>query len=313
MSRGSEKNVDTFWARESRLHPIAIYHTRTGMEAVKSAGRFCSSAEKGLGSVLLSRLSFFNSAWPRSASDVCCCGCCFRNKTLLNKLSTGLEFAEKANVGDGRRVVHNNKATVVVACSRATSGRRSSVMVAVFWARCFEEKMRNLEFQCEGITHKEIILPLVSHTSQWRSLLLLPFHRSSSTRQQYSMPSTSSSDYSSLAADSAKHSLKRTRELFDRSATAAFVPSTGGDARLYEAAQARRIHSNYSYKQFQESKQEKNKTSDALVVSTVREDEKEEEETTTVGGALVRADEEKPKPKKQNTGGILVVRVYYSI
>jgi len=114
----------------------------------------------------------------------------------------------------------------------------------------------------------------------------------------------SSTDYSSLAADSARNSLKRTRELFDRSAAAAFLPSSQ-DARLYEASQTRRLHTHYSYKKFEENHANK-KTLDALVVSTVREDDEREEETaTSTGGALVRKDD-KPK-KQQSTGGILVV------
>lgn len=110
-------------------------------------------------------------------------------------------------------------------------------------------------------------------------------------------------DYSALAAESAKHSLKRTRELFDRSATAAFLPTAAGDVRLYEASQARRLVTQY---QQQSLSQKKNKTSDALVVSTVREEEEEEQEIG--GGALVQKDETKPNKQTQKTSGILVVR-----
>jgi hypothetical protein len=111
-----------------------------------------------------------------------------------------------------------------------------------------------------------------------------------------------SSEYSSLAADSAKLSLKRTRELFDRSATNAFLPST--DAQLYQASLTRRLKTQYSV---EGNKKAPTKSSDALVLSTVRDDDEQQEETATGGGVLVTRSEEPPTPK-QSADGILVVR-----
>lgn len=108
-----------------------------------------------------------------------------------------------------------------------------------------------------------------------------------------------SSEYSSLAAESAKLSLKRTRELFDRSAASAFLPSS--DAHIHQASLTRRLKTQYSV----EEKKQASQSSQALVVSTVRDDEEEEE--TISGGVLAKRNEENTKPK-QSTGGILVVR-----
>jgi hypothetical protein len=116
--------------------------------------------------------------------------------------------------------------------------------------------------------------------------------------------STSDIDYSDLAADSAKHSLKRTRQLFDRSASAAFLPATI-DADLLEASRARRIKTLYT--QQHESQPIKSKSSNALVVSTVR-DEETGGASTAAGRALVRTEETETKKSQSSGGGILVVR-----
>jgi hypothetical protein len=118
--------------------------------------------------------------------------------------------------------------------------------------------------------------------------------------------STSDIDYSDLAADSAKHSLKRTRQLFDRSASAAFLPATI-DADLLEASRARRIKTLYT--QQHESQPIKSKSSNALVVSTVRDEEKGGASTVAdAGRALVRKEETETKKSQSSGGGILVVR-----
>jgi pleiotropic regulator 1 len=116
--------------------------------------------------------------------------------------------------------------------------------------------------------------------------------------------STSDIDYSDLAADSAKHSLKRTRQLFDRSASAAFLPATI-DADLLEASRARRIKTLYT--QQHESQPIKSKSSSALVVSTVRDEETGGASTAAdAGSALVRTEETETKKSQSSGGGILV-------
>jgi hypothetical protein len=133
--------------------------------------------------------------------------------------------------------------------------------------------------------------------------------------------------YSSLAADSAKVSLKRTRELFDRSAT--FVTDHHSnlttDAQLYQASLTRRLKTQYSHPVEGNSKKKApsssiKSSSDALVVvSTVRDnngdaDAEEQEEAATgigtTGGVLTKTQSgsEKIPPKPKQSGGILVVR-----
>jgi hypothetical protein len=115
-------------------------------------------------------------------------------------------------------------------------------------------------------------------------------------------PLIMSTEYSSLAADSAKLSLKRTRELFDRSATNAFLPST--DARLYQTSLTRRLKTQYS---LEGNKKAPIKSSDALVVSNARDNDEQQEESTTAGVLATRS-EEPPKPNQSAGGrGILVV------
>ena len=162
-----------------------------------------------------------------------------------------------------------------------------------------------LPLECRIFPFSPLCSPLALQLTSWCSCLPSPFESTTTTRKEGNNSlDMSSSEYASLAAGSARNSLKRTRELFDRSAAAAFLPSTSADVRLYEASQARRLKTQYSYKQHEEKNV--TKSSDALVVSTVRDEEKTGF-TTTSAGALVRRPADEPKQEQNTTGGILVV------
>lgn len=118
------------------------------------------------------------------------------------------------------------------------------------------------------------------------------------------------SSSSSLAPDSARLSLKRARDLFDRSAQAAFLPSV--DNNVHEMAIARRLRTQYNQQNVVAEYQMKNKNSGAMVVSTVGDGDDEEQvkksssnTQSSTAGVLARLQEQQEaelnKPK-----GILV-------
>lgn len=105
---------------------------------------------------------------------------------------------------------------------------------------------------------------------------------------------------SSLAPESARLSLKRARDLFDRSAAAAFVPSV--DPTLHEVAIARRLRTQYNQKVSVVDKS--GKEENALVV--VNDDQKPAATTAqSTSGVLARLQEQK-EAEANKPQGILV-------
>eukprot|EP00547_Thalassionema_nitzschioides_P006568 CAMPEP_0194207474 /NCGR_PEP_ID=MMETSP0156-20130528/6197_1 /TAXON_ID=33649 /ORGANISM="Thalassionema nitzschioides, Strain L26-B" /LENGTH=469 /DNA_ID=CAMNT_0038934247 /DNA_START=133 /DNA_END=1542 /DNA_ORIENTATION=- len=117
----------------------------------------------------------------------------------------------------------------------------------------------------------------------------------------------------SLAPDAASHSLKRARELFDKSASSAFLPSV--DEELHEIAIARRLRTQYNQKKVVDAtiNQKKKSEEGAIVVSSKQlhgvDDGKTEVFTvpsnTSTSGVLARLQEEK-KAEDSKPRGILV-------
>lgn len=118
---------------------------------------------------------------------------------------------------------------------------------------------------------------------------------------------TAAASTSSLAAQSAKSSLKRARELFDTSPQEAFIPRV--DRTLFDASVARRLRTSYNNQEPTKASAVKNqKEEHQLIVSTVNEDE---DHATSVQGGVLALKETTTDKKDSNSapigGGILVV------
>lgn len=130
-----------------------------------------------------------------------------------------------------------------------------------------------------------------------------------------------------LASDAARTSLKRTRELFDRTAHAAYVPSVV-DASLHDMAVARRLRTQYNQRTDKDNDHNKKKNEGAMVVavSTVHENDDEtnannnnnnqsttstlsSKASSSVSDVLARWQEqhEQEEEKRKSSTGILVV------
>jgi len=113
----------------------------------------------------------------------------------------------------------------------------------------------------------------------------------------------------SLAPDAASHSLKRARELFDKSASSAFLPSV--DEELHEIAIARRLRTQYNQKKVVDAtiNQKKKSEEGAIVVSSKQlhgvDDGKTEVFTvpsnTSTSGVLARLPRKKKSRRLETT------------
>lgn len=105
---------------------------------------------------------------------------------------------------------------------------------------------------------------------------------------------------SSLAADSARTSLKRARELFDRSSYSAFIPKE--DDRLREMSLARRLRTQYNQNVFVEDV-----AASSTAIVAVKEDSDSANKVASSTLGVLTKFQEKQEAEKNKPQGILVV------